>query len=250
MVDYLSDAQHIYQVIEERLQQTASARQVQGGTGAGQPGRPHASLNRAVVVAAVGALEAFSEDLALVAQPLDPMATPPSAWYQIDGKQGMVQTPSPYNLRKLFWTFFRYDPVPDWEWVVDVAPSELGGTSTWRTGTTQHRTTDASAFLNAMVTVRHGFAHQDKAQKPSAYAGIVTLTPKQKISIHSHHARNSLSVLLQYAILTTEGLAHKLAVPGQFRWSSKMTNAGWEPLLKGTPAADQVKNTWKDSPTF
>ncbi len=46
----------------------------------------------------------------------------------------MAQTPSPYHLRKLHWTFFRC--------------------------------VDAASFLNAMVKVRRGFAHQDKAQKP------------------------------------------------------------------------------------
>ncbi|NEB69977.1 hypothetical protein G3I39_23410 [Streptomyces fulvissimus] len=248
MIDYLSDAQHIHDVIQERLQQTTADRRAQGKTGGGQPGKQHSSLNRAVVVAAVGALEAFNEDLALTAQPLDPQATPPASWYQIDGKNGMVQTPSPYNLRKLYWTFFRYDPTSDWDWAVEVAPSELGQGSTWRVGATTYQGPDASSFLDAMVKVRHGFAHQDKAQKPPAYAGIVTLTPTGRIAIHSHHATNALSVLLQFAVLTTSGLADRLSITGQFRWSTKMAAANWERLLKNTPAGALTAKSWKNAP--
>ncbi|MER7670663.1 hypothetical protein ABTY61_19645 [Kitasatospora sp. NPDC096128] len=250
MIDYMGDAQLIHEVIQERLQKTTADRRAQGKPGGGQPGKEHSSLNRAVVVATVGALEAFSEDLALTAQPLDPQATPPLNWYKIDGKQGMVQTPSPYNLRKLFWTFFRYDPTADWDWLVQVAPAELGQGSAWRVGATQYQGTDASDFLDAMVKVRHGFAHQDKAQKPPAYPGIVTLTPGNKIAIHSHHATNALSVLVQFAVLTTHGLANRISVTGQLRWSKKMTLAGWEDLLKNTSAGSLVSATWKNAPTF
>ncbi|MFC6866990.1 hypothetical protein [Haloechinothrix salitolerans] len=248
MIDYLGDAQRINEVIQQRLQQTTTARRAQGKPGGGQPGRPHSSLNRAVVVAAVGALEAFNEDLALTAQPLDPQATPPSPWYEIDGRRGMVQTPSPYNLRKLYWTFFRYDPTPDWDLSVGVAPTELGTGSAWRVGTTSYKGIDASSFLDAMVKVRHGFAHQDKAQKPPAYAGIVTLTPTGRIAIHSHHATNALSVLLQFAVLTTHGLADWLSVTGRFRWSARMASANWENLLCGTPAGSMVTKHWKNAP--
>lgn len=250
MIDYLRDAQRIHDVIQERLQQTTAERRAQGRPGGGQPGRAHSPLNRAVVVAAVGALEAFNEDLALTAQPLDPQATPPAAWYHIDGRQGMVQTPSPYNLRKLYWTFFRYDPMSDWEWAVDVAPAELGTGSAWRIAAKTYQGLDASSFLDAMVKVRHGFAHQDKAQKPPAYAGIVTLTPTGRISIHSHHATNALSVLLQFAVLTTQGLANRLSVGGQFRWSARMAAANWEQLLRGTPAGTMVATNWKNAPSF
>lgn len=82
-----------------------------------------------------------------------------------------MQTPSPYNLRKLYWTFFRYDPTSDWDWAVEVAPAELGKGSNWRVGATTYRGPDASSFLDAMVKVRHGFAHQDKAQKPPPMRG-------------------------------------------------------------------------------
>ncbi len=99
-----------------------------------------------------------------------------------------------------------------------------------------------------MVKVRHGFAHQDKAQKPPAYAGIVTTTPGAKISIHSHHARNALSVLLQFAVLTTHGLANQLSIAGRFRWSAKMAAAGWEGLLRSTPAGTMVMKNWKNAP--
>ncbi|MEU4918933.1 hypothetical protein AB0G29_06120 [Streptomyces parvus] len=249
MIDYLADAQHLHYVTHERLAKTAADRQAQGKPGSGQPGKQHASLNRAIVVAAVGALEAFSEDLALTAQPLDAQAMPPSNnWYQIDGSRGMVQTPNPLNLRKLFWTFFRYDPMPDWDWSVAIAPAEQGRGTTWRNGVATYRAADAASFLDAMVKVRHGFAHQDKAQRPPAFPGIVTLTPGKKLSIHSHHATNALSVLVQFAVLTTHGLADKLALAEKLRWSRAMTNSGWEDLLRGTPAGTAITQNWKGAP--
>ncbi|KPI16203.1 hypothetical protein OK006_10725 [Actinobacteria bacterium OK006] len=71
---------------------------------------------------------------------------------------------------------------------MDVAPNQLGRGSAWCVGATTHQGPDASAFLDAMVKVCHGFAHQDKAQKSPVYAGIVTLTLAGKISTHSFHA--------------------------------------------------------------
>lgn len=160
----------------------------------------------------------------------------------------MVQTPSPYNLRKLYWTFFRYDPTPDWDWNVDVSPAELGTGTAWRVAAKRYQGVDAASFPDAMVKVRHGFAHQDKAQKPPVSPGIVTRTPGGKISIHSHHAANALSVLLQFAVLTTHGLSNWLPVTGQFRWSAQMASARWEELLIGTPAGASVTKNWKNAP--
>ncbi|MDI2127597.1 hypothetical protein [Yinghuangia seranimata] len=252
MTEYLLDAQQIHDVTMERLRATPEARQAEGKPGGGQPGRVHYSLNRAVIVAAVGALEAFNEDLALTAQALDPQAQRGNDWYHIDGKHGMVQTPSPHNLRKMLWTFFRYDPRPAWHWSVTISDSEVTpGGSTWRfPGAHECTGPDAAAFLKAMVKVRHGFAHQDKARKPKAFPGIVTLTPTGRFAIHSHHATNALSVVLQYAVLTVSGLSAHLSLSGQFRWSIAMTDAGWEELLANTPAGSAVSSGWRYAPAL
>lgn len=251
MTGYLRDAQMIHRVTQQRLGQLTAARQANAGRGNGQPGAEHSALNRGVVVAAVGALEAFSEDLAITAQTYHPAAKPPlNNWYHIAGTSGMVQTPSPNNLRKLFWTFFRYDPLDDWAWEVQVADIETGGTGTWRTGTTQLAKAEASQFLDTMVKVRHGFAHQDKDQKLVTCPGIASLTPSGKIVIHSHHATNAVSVLLQYAVLTAAGLAAALGFTDEFRWVKKMEDAGWEDLLAGTPAGILVAQTWKRAPAL
>lgn len=251
MTAYLRDAQMIHQVTRERLDRLTADRQAQGKGGNGQPGVVHSALNRGVVVAAVGALEAFNEDLAITAQNHHPQAKPPlNNWYNIAGGKGMVQTPSPNNLRKLFWTFFRYDPQDDWDWRVQVSLSETGGTGTWRTATTQLSKAQASQFLDTMVKVRHGFAHQDKDQKLVECPGIASQTASGKIVIHSHHANNALSVLLQYAVLTTAGLARSLSITDQFRWIKPMSEAGWEDLLTGTPAGALVTQTWKRAPVL
>ncbi|MFJ3931574.1 hypothetical protein [Streptomyces sp. NPDC090029] len=254
MTDYLRDAQLIHRATQERLTQRTTERQAQGKRGNGQPGAEHSALNRAVVVAAVGALEAFTEDLAITAQEHYPSAKPPrKEWYAVAGPNGMVQTPSPTNLRKLFWTFFRYDPMPAWDWQVRVSESETGGTNTWPSGTAQLAGADAFAFLDTMVKVRHGFAHQDKGQLKVHSPGIASQTTGGKISIHAHHATNAVSVLLQYAVLTTAGLAGDLGCTNncctrQFRWSTAMSQAGWEPHLVGTPASVLVRKTWRNPP--
>ncbi|MFE2470576.1 hypothetical protein [Streptomyces mirabilis] len=251
MTEYLRDAILVHRVTQERLDQKTAARQAQGKGGNGQPGKEHSALNRATVVAAVGALEAFNEDLAITAQRHHPQANPPlTNWYNIAGSKGMVQTPSTFNLRKLFWTFFRYDPQDDWDWVVQVASIETGGTGTWRTATTQLAKAQASQFLDTMVKVRHGFAHQDKDQKLVQCPGIASQTASGKIVIHSHHATNALSVLMQYAVLTTTGLANRLGFADQFRWVKPMSAAGWETLLAGTPAGTLVSQTWNRAPVL
>ncbi|MFE0704334.1 hypothetical protein, partial [Streptomyces sp. NPDC058872] len=81
MTDYLRDAQLIHRATQERLTQKTTERQAQGKRGSGQPGAEHSALNRAVVVAAVGALEAFTEDLAITAQEHYPPANTP-VWFR------------------------------------------------------------------------------------------------------------------------------------------------------------------------
>lgn len=68
--------------------------------------------------------------------------------------------------------------------------------------------------------------------------------------VHSHHATNAVSVLLQYSVLTTAGLAKALGFADQFRWVKPMSDAGWEDLLRGTPAGILVSQTWKRAPTL
>ncbi|RPF41838.1 hypothetical protein EDD96_5663 [Streptomyces sp. Ag109_G2-6] len=250
LVDYLRDARLIHEVVESQLQQTTAERLARGyKTGAGQPKVQHKSLNRAVVVASVGAWEAFCEDLALAAQTQDSQATPPKDnWYKIDGPKGIVQTPNSNNVGRLFWTFFRYDPIPDWSLDVQVSPSELGYGTGWRVANKSYQAAEAAGFLDAMVKVRHGFAHQDKAQKPPEHAGIVTKTPGERMAVHSHHARNSLSAVIQLAVLTTCGLSDHLQLKPGFRWSRHMRDGGWEAFLADTAAWAKMVGEWSKMP--
>lgn len=253
LVSYLSDAQNILETIRLKNADLANRRVSQGNkTGAGAPPGHQRSLNRAVVVAAVGATEAFFEDLAIAAANAIPALKPPSDWYQIDGTRGMVQTPSPYNVAKMLWTLYRYDPRPDWDIVVTTSPAESnnGNGSNWRIDRTSYQGTDAADFFTAMVKVRHGFAHQDGAETPPHRAGIVNVTPSGKISIQSHHAENSISAVLQMAIQSTIGLSNALGMTGNFRWKTKMTEAGWADILTNTPVAAIITTSgdWSHHP--
>lgn len=220
IVDYLADAGRLHEVASRLREQQADERRKNGqALGSGSPTVHHKSLNRAVVVAPVGAMEAFFEDLALTAVRMCTNLSSPEQWFAIDGSRGMVQTPSPHNVRKMLWVFFRYDPRADWDITVTVSPAEMNSVkgSKWRGVPRQVADADAADFLHAMVKVRHGFAHQDHAQRPPHEPGIVNLTPKGKVAVHSHHAGNSMSALIQVAIQSAYGLSNALGLAGTFR---------------------------------
>lgn len=245
---YLADAARIYKVAQERIDALTATRRKAGATGAGPPRVEGKSLNRAVVVASVGALEAFTEDLALTARDIISSASIAKPWFPIQGSRGIVQTPNSESIAKLMWVYFRYDPRPDWDIVVRAAWSEISPSAThWRGATSAYSGKDAATALDAMVKVRHGFAHQDVANAPVETAGIVGVTPGGKLSLQSHHAFNSMSVVVQLAIQMTHGLsAHMPSTPGRLRWKKAM--ADWEVLLEGTPAATLVADGWSSQP--
>jgi hypothetical protein len=248
--DYLTDARRLHEVVEQRNADRTDARLAAGyRTGGGQPDASNKSINRAVVVASVGALEAFCEDLALRALPLVQGASVAKAWFPIAGTHGIVQTPSSEHIAKLLWSYFRYDPRPDWDLLVTTAPSEVGPGANWRGATKRYHGADAARALDAMVKVRHGFAHQDRSHALPSTAGIVSLTPAGKLSLQSHHAFNSMSVVVQVAVQMTHGLTSHLADPaGALRWKKVMSNAGWETLLRNTPAASEIAARWTHHP--
>jgi len=249
LVGYLADARALYEVTMQKMDALTAARTAGGKSGGGAPPAQHRSLNRAVVVAAVGAWEAFCEDLAISALDLDPGAKVTDKWYQIGGTRGMVQTPHPSNVAKMFWGYFRYDPRPDWDVRLMASWHEVNGTGTlWRGATTSYAGDAAANALDAMVKVRHGFAHQDKSSIPQSVAGMVNLTPRGKIALHSHHAFNAMSSVVQVSIQTTHGLSDALGVARNFRWSSKMSASSWEDLIVDTPVAADVASEWRKSP--
>lgn len=245
---YLADALQINEVATDRIQALVEERRKAGKNGSGRPGAASKSLNRAVVVAAVGALEAFCEDLALTALPLVPMASKAKPWFAVKGSRGMVQTPNSESIAKMFWVYFRYDPRPDWNFLVTTAWSEVrpGGTQ-WRGTTANYSGTDAAAAIDAMVKVRHGFAHQDRASLPGTKPGIVAVTPSGKLSFQSHHAFNAMSVVAQAGLQLTHGLANFISGPDRsLRWKSCMTPL--QELLVDTPVASEIRSQWTRHP--
>ncbi|KPI16202.1 hypothetical protein OK006_10724 [Actinobacteria bacterium OK006] len=57
-------------------------------------------------------------------------------------------------------------------------------------------------------------------------------------------------MLLQFVVLTTHGLANRLSITGQLRWSARMAAASWEDLLRNRPAGTMVTQNWKNSPAL
>ena len=220
-------------------------------------------MYRAAIVAAVGAWEAFIEDLAAAGLAADPSRKPPvGGWLNISSS---VQTPNADNVRRLLWTLFDYDPETAWTFTVVTSGVELGGTNGWRVARHTHTGADASKFLNLMLSVRHGFAHQDPAATATinakgnrthikALPGMAYELAGGGISIQKHHATNAISVILQLAILSAHQLANTLGLGVSFRWMKSMTEADWEWWLDGpirgdakvldSPALTLVKANW------
>jgi hypothetical protein len=126
----------------------------------------------------------------------------------------------------------------------------LDGTGTnWRGTTKRNQSRDAAEALDAMVKVRHGFAHQDRSNAPPTTPGIVSLTPSGKLSLQSHHAFNSMSLVGQTAIQMTHGLAQYLTHPaGPLRWKKAMTDGDWERLIRDTRVASDIAAHWTHHP--
>ena len=244
---YLTDAASIFDVIRERITNQTTLRQSGGGTGGGRPRGGHRSLNRAVVVASVGALEAFTEDLVLTARDLIPNAGTSKPWFHVEGGKGMVQTPNSSNIAKLLWVYFRYDPRPEWDVTLKAAQAELSeGGSLWRGTKTRYTGGAAAEAIDAMVKVRHGFAHQDSS-KPETVAGVVMATQAGNLSLGSHHALNSISMVAQISLQMAHGVADLL--PGthpRLRWKKAMTPI--EELLVDTPVASDIPGRWLHHP--
>ena len=161
----------------------------------------------------------------------------------------MVQTPNSEHIAKMFWTYFRYDPRLDWDVLITTAWSEVGTGANWRETTKRYQGSEAARALDAMVKVRHGFAHQDRSNALKSTAGIVSLTPLGNLSLQSHHAFNSMSLVVQIAIQMTHGLTNHLICPaGPMRWKKAMAGADWERLLRDTPVANDITASWTRPP--
>lgn len=77
----------------------------------------------------------------------------------------------------------------------------------------------------------------------------MSLTPSGNLSLQSHHAFNSMSLVVQAAIQMTHGLTGNLIRPaGSIRWKKAMTNADWECLLRDTPVASDIAASWTHHP--
>jgi hypothetical protein len=220
----------------------------------------HKTLNRAVILAAVGAWEAFTEDLATCAADNDGSAVMSSRreWYPIKGTASLVQTPSPRNVRKLLWGLFGYDPLDDWEVMVVTNGNEMGRGGTWRGETHTHLKGDAAQFLQATVNVRHSFAHQDKEKKIQSVIGMAQAREAGGVNVGSHHAQNAVGGVLQLAVLTAHGLSRHLGMGERFRFKKAMNDLGavpspgsgsWLWWLDGTPALTAITANWAAVPT-
>lgn len=119
----------------------------------------------------------------------------------------------------------------------------------WRWSTKRYKGSEAAKALDAMVKVRHGFAHQDRANALVSTAGIVSLNQAGGLFLQSHHAENSMSFVVQAAIQMTHGLTKCISCPaGSIRWKKAMTDTGWERLLWNAPVVSDITDGWTHHP--
>jgi hypothetical protein len=248
-LDYLptayNDAILLNTALLEQLETLTETRRLQSGSGSGRPTAPHLAINRAIVVAAVGGLEAYFERLAEIAVEATTMPRGSSSWFPISGNRGAIQTPSPDNIRKLFWSLFHIDLEPSWDISVGTSGKDHGEAGTWR-GSHNHRLqgADATKFFHAMLQVRHSFAHMEPKQGHAT--GMATRQKNGKVTVQSHHAFNAVSAAMQISIQSTMALGDQLETGGRPRWK-----LGWKvghtPIsywLIGSPLWDQITNSW------
>ncbi len=245
-----NDAILLNTAVIESLAQLVQRRIAEGKSGSGRPQAPHRALNRAVVVAAVGGMEAYFESLAQVALNAHASAGanhPPqlAGWFTIVGSRGVIQTPSPENIRKLYWALFHVDLMPYWAISVGTSAKDQGEDGTWRSAhNLVHKGEDAVDFLNAMVQVRHSFAHME-VKKHSA-PGMALRRKDGTVSVQSHHAFNAVSAAIQISIQSTIGLANHLGLSGAPRWESAF-QVGSMPIsywLKGSELWTDIERSW------
>lgn len=261
MPQHIGDAQQLHGLIQRQLADLAARRRATSGRGGGAPPVEHKTLNRAAILAAVGAWEAFVEDLAtegLSALPASPELSARKGWFPVKGRTSMIQTPSPGNVRKLLWGLFGYDPISDWQIAVMTNGNEIApGGGTWRGRMHTHSGQDASAFLDATVSVRHAFAHQDSEKKIASVIGMAQERSGGGSNVGSHHAMNAVAAVLQLAVLTTHGLARHLSMGETFRYKAGMRDrpgvpapgrASWQWWLEDSPAMDAVDAHWTHVP--
>lgn len=112
-----------------------------------------------------------------------------------------------------------------WKISVTTSAADVGGTGTWRK---DHATTldreEAASFLEAMVKVRHLFAHMDETQSRRA-VGMALASAQGKLTVQSHHAFNAVSAALQLTIQSTVALAEHLGATAlRPRWQQAWNN--------------------------
>lgn len=246
---HFKDAMRLSLLVDNSLRIMTETRRANGKTGSGAPPAWNSSLNRAVVVAAVGGIEAYMERLAKVAlDEMDPR--PPSFdWVTIQGGHGDLTTPSPRNIRKLFWTLFRFDLLSAWNLSVAVSNADLGLDGTWRVKRKSHREEEAARFIDSMLQVRHGFAHQDGSKTKTA-EGMASVLTNGSVSVQSHHAHNAVSAALQLVIQSTDRVAQELSfghVKAHWRsgFNDVSSGVGMDYWLADTEAEELIRAGWK-----
>ena len=249
----LTDAERLALLTISKTDDLTALRRDKYSRGGGAPPSVHKTLHRATIVAAVGAWEAFNEELATVACDLDPTWPDRKDWFVISGSRGAFQTPNSRKVRSTYWSLFHYDPIADWAITVRTNAVELGtGKSYWRGPRVTHVGDDAADFLDGVVNIRHDFAHQDskltrtsKGAKPARpLAGLAEQGRTGKWNVHLVHALNALSCVLQLAVLTADGLCQHLEIVRDVNWTSAMTRETWNTMLAGTPADDVITANW------
>jgi len=244
----LSDAIRLWELTRRLNSNTSTSRRLLGQDPRGRPAPVHTSLHRAIVVAAIGAWESFVERLVEAARDgSDPESwSDRSDWYPIAGRNGQVQTPSSRNVRRLLWSYFHYDPRDVWEVSVrqTLAESGVAGVNWGSHHLTRYKTSKAAAFLDGVVQVRHGFAHQESDRKMRPPAGVAILGRNGTWNVNLHHAENSLRCIVQLAVLTADGLAQHLGERRDVNWTIAMKNDGWKFLLGDGDAFMCVELVW------
>lgn len=223
-IDALDDALLLYAEAGLINNRKSEERGSPGGTN-----RESRAVYRAIVVTSVAAWEDFNEQLVgsgydyLKETAANQVPVELGGWFP----PSKLQSPSSPHVRKLYWAYFGFDPMPSWWFSFGARAREVGGdTDRWFSFNQRPylekrtlRGPDAAQWLDSLVVLRHATAHYDpRHYRRPPEIGVATPNAHGKWGLAEYNAENAIVVLTQLALCTIQGLAEHLDVPGGLRY--------------------------------
>lgn len=189
------------------------------------------AMHRAIAIGSVAAWEAVTEDLlragALYLRTSRPKTPDLISWWPPQ----YMENPGPWQVRKMYWQYFGFDPQCVWRFSFGARGNEVGRSGTYWSPFYAPRLPEqtiegeqAAQWLASLMKLRHGNVHADpkKNFKGRPEPGVASAGNSARWGVAQHHAQNAIGVITQVALSTLVGLADHLKIPGTLRQSKAL----------------------------